>query len=130
MLFSVAGVSRCALGSAGWVRLAALVPVLYLAAFVWENVMLAKPEPTRPGPGEPPSQLVATKYVNDTPSAGVQKWSLAVRRQCGERYFTWASAAADAVVPEDEDARVLPQVRLPESLGRQLLRVDERLVEP
>jgi ABC-type branched-subunit amino acid transport system permease subunit len=24
-----------------------LVPVLYLAAFVWENVMLAKPEPTR-----------------------------------------------------------------------------------
>jgi hypothetical protein len=22
-------------------------PVLYLAAFVWENVMLAKPEPTR-----------------------------------------------------------------------------------
>ena len=31
----------------GWVRLALLVPVLYLAAFVWENVMLAKPEPTR-----------------------------------------------------------------------------------
>ena len=31
----------------GWVRLAVLVPVLYLAAFVWENVMLAKPEPTR-----------------------------------------------------------------------------------
>ena len=23
------------------------MPVLYLAAFVWENVMLAKPEPTR-----------------------------------------------------------------------------------
>jgi branched-chain amino acid transport system permease protein len=31
----------------GWVRLAVLVPVLYLATFVWENVMLAKPEPTR-----------------------------------------------------------------------------------
>ena len=31
----------------GWWRTAALVPVLYLAAFVWENVMLAKPEPTR-----------------------------------------------------------------------------------
>ncbi|MGL6279116.1 MAG: branched-chain amino acid ABC transporter permease [Gaiella sp.] len=31
----------------GWTRLAALVPTLYLAAFVWENVMLAKPEPTR-----------------------------------------------------------------------------------
>ena len=31
----------------GWVRLALLVPVLYLAAFVWENVMLSKPEPTR-----------------------------------------------------------------------------------
>lgn len=31
----------------GWARLALLVPVLYLAAFVWENVMLAKPEPTR-----------------------------------------------------------------------------------
>ena len=31
----------------GWVRLVVLVPVLYLAAFVWENVMLAKPEPTR-----------------------------------------------------------------------------------
>ena len=31
----------------GWVRLALLVPTLYLAAFVWENVMLAKPEPTR-----------------------------------------------------------------------------------
>ena len=31
----------------GWVRLAALVPTLYLAAFVWENVMLAQPEPTR-----------------------------------------------------------------------------------
>jgi branched-chain amino acid transport system permease protein len=31
----------------GWVRLAVLVPTLYLAAFVWENVMLAKPEPTR-----------------------------------------------------------------------------------
>jgi branched-chain amino acid transport system permease protein len=31
----------------GWARLVLLVPVLYLAAFVWENVMLAKPEPTR-----------------------------------------------------------------------------------
>jgi branched-chain amino acid transport system permease protein len=31
----------------GWARVALLVPTLYLAAFVWENVMLAKPEPTR-----------------------------------------------------------------------------------
>jgi branched-chain amino acid transport system permease protein len=31
----------------GWMRIALLVPTLYLAAFVWENVMLAKPEPTR-----------------------------------------------------------------------------------
>jgi branched-chain amino acid transport system permease protein len=31
----------------GWWRLALLVPTLYLAAFVWENVMLAKPEATR-----------------------------------------------------------------------------------
>jgi branched-chain amino acid transport system permease protein len=31
----------------GRLRLIALVPTLYLAAFVWENVMLAKPEPTR-----------------------------------------------------------------------------------
>ena len=31
----------------GWARLALLIPTLYLAAFVWENVMLAKPEPTR-----------------------------------------------------------------------------------
>ena len=31
----------------GWARIALLVPVLYLAAFVWENVMLTKPEPTR-----------------------------------------------------------------------------------
>jgi branched-chain amino acid transport system permease protein len=30
-----------------WLRLAALVPTLYLAAFVWENVMLANPGPTR-----------------------------------------------------------------------------------
>ncbi len=28
-------------------RLVLLVPTLYLAAFVWENVMLARPEPTR-----------------------------------------------------------------------------------
>jgi branched-chain amino acid transport system permease protein len=31
----------------GPARLALLVPTLYLAAFVWENVMLPKPEPTR-----------------------------------------------------------------------------------
>jgi branched-chain amino acid transport system permease protein len=31
----------------GWWRIGVLVPALYLAAFVWENVMLAKPEPTR-----------------------------------------------------------------------------------
>ncbi len=31
----------------GWWRLACIPLVLYLAAFVWENVMLAKPEPTR-----------------------------------------------------------------------------------
>jgi branched-chain amino acid transport system permease protein len=31
----------------GRLRLALIVPTLYLAAFVWENVMLAKPEPTR-----------------------------------------------------------------------------------
>jgi ABC-type branched-subunit amino acid transport system permease subunit len=31
----------------GWIRLVLIVPTLYLAAFVWENVMLAKPEPTR-----------------------------------------------------------------------------------
>jgi branched-chain amino acid transport system permease protein len=31
----------------GWWRIAVLVPTIYLAAFVWENVMLAKPEPTR-----------------------------------------------------------------------------------
>jgi len=31
----------------GWKRLALLVPTLYLAAFVWENVMLSKPEPAR-----------------------------------------------------------------------------------
>ncbi len=31
----------------GWVRIAFVVPTVYLAAFVWENVMLAKPEPTR-----------------------------------------------------------------------------------
>jgi branched-chain amino acid transport system permease protein len=31
----------------GWTRIAVLVPTLYLAAFVWENVMLAKPEPAR-----------------------------------------------------------------------------------
>jgi branched-chain amino acid transport system permease protein len=31
----------------GWLRYVLLVPTLYLAAFVWENVMVAKPEPTR-----------------------------------------------------------------------------------
>jgi branched-chain amino acid transport system permease protein len=31
----------------GWARIAVLIPTLYLAAFVWENVMLAKPEVTR-----------------------------------------------------------------------------------
>ena len=31
----------------GILRTVLLVPVLYLGAFVWENVMLAKPEPTR-----------------------------------------------------------------------------------
>ena len=31
----------------GWARLVLLVPTLYLGAFVWENVMLARPEPTR-----------------------------------------------------------------------------------
>jgi ABC-type branched-subunit amino acid transport system permease subunit len=31
----------------GLPRLVALVPTLYLGAFVWENVMLSKPEPAR-----------------------------------------------------------------------------------
>ena len=31
----------------GWVRIALLVPTLYLAAFVWENVMLPQPESAR-----------------------------------------------------------------------------------
>ena len=31
----------------GWTRIALLVPTLYLAAFVWENVLLPKPESTR-----------------------------------------------------------------------------------
>ena len=31
----------------GWLRIGLLIPVLYLAAFVWENVMISKPEPTR-----------------------------------------------------------------------------------
>jgi ABC-type branched-subunit amino acid transport system permease subunit len=31
----------------GRLRLVLLPPVLYLAAFVWENVMLVNPEPTR-----------------------------------------------------------------------------------
>ena len=31
----------------GWARIVLLIPVLYLAAFVWENVMISQPEPTR-----------------------------------------------------------------------------------
>jgi branched-chain amino acid transport system permease protein len=31
----------------GWLRIALLVPTLYLAAFVWENVMVLQPESTR-----------------------------------------------------------------------------------
>jgi len=31
----------------GWIRDVVLVPTLYLGAFVWENVMLSKPEPAR-----------------------------------------------------------------------------------
>jgi ABC-type branched-subunit amino acid transport system permease subunit len=31
----------------GWVRTIALIPTLYLAAFVWENVLLAQPDATR-----------------------------------------------------------------------------------
>ena len=31
----------------GWARIALMLPTLYLAAFVWENVMLAQPESTR-----------------------------------------------------------------------------------
>jgi ABC-type branched-subunit amino acid transport system permease subunit len=31
----------------GWTRLAVLVPVLYLATFVWENVLAVQPEVTR-----------------------------------------------------------------------------------
>jgi hypothetical protein len=31
----------------GWVRFALLVPTLYLAAFVWENVLLPQPDTTR-----------------------------------------------------------------------------------
>jgi branched-chain amino acid transport system permease protein len=47
---SYVGLIAAALGLTlvrGWLRMALLVPVVYLAAFVWENVMLAKPEPTR-----------------------------------------------------------------------------------
>jgi ABC-type branched-subunit amino acid transport system permease subunit len=47
---SYVGVIAAALGCTllrGRLRLAALVPTLYLAAFVWENVMLSKPEPAR-----------------------------------------------------------------------------------
>jgi ABC-type branched-subunit amino acid transport system permease subunit len=31
----------------GWTRSILLVPTLYLATFVWENVLLAQPESTR-----------------------------------------------------------------------------------
>jgi branched-chain amino acid transport system permease protein len=31
----------------GWARIALLIPTLYVAAFVWENVMLPQPESTR-----------------------------------------------------------------------------------
>jgi branched-chain amino acid transport system permease protein len=31
----------------GWIRLVVLVPTLYLAAFVWENVLLPQPDTTR-----------------------------------------------------------------------------------
>ena len=31
----------------GWARYALLVPTLYLAAFVWDNVMLTQPDPAR-----------------------------------------------------------------------------------
>ena len=31
----------------GWVRVIALPPTLYLAAFVWENLMIPNPGPTR-----------------------------------------------------------------------------------
>jgi ABC-type branched-subunit amino acid transport system permease subunit len=42
----IVAVLVCSLLRATW-RLVALVPTLYLAAFVWENVMLSKPEPAR-----------------------------------------------------------------------------------
>jgi ABC-type branched-subunit amino acid transport system permease subunit len=47
---SYVGMTAAALGLTlirGWARTILLIPVLYLAAFVWENVMLVKPEPTR-----------------------------------------------------------------------------------
>jgi branched-chain amino acid transport system permease protein len=47
---SYVGMIAAALGLTlirGWARTILLIPVLYLAAFVWENVMLVKPEPTR-----------------------------------------------------------------------------------
>jgi len=31
----------------GWLRFVLLVPTLYLAAFVWENVLLPQPDTTR-----------------------------------------------------------------------------------
>ncbi|HEV2590789.1 MAG TPA: branched-chain amino acid ABC transporter permease [Gaiellaceae bacterium] len=43
----VIGAALAVVVLSGWKRLAALVPTLYLAAFVWENVMLSKPEPAR-----------------------------------------------------------------------------------
>ncbi|HVW90408.1 MAG TPA: branched-chain amino acid ABC transporter permease [Gaiellaceae bacterium] len=42
----IAAVLVCSMLRGTW-RLVAVVPTLYLAAFVWENVMLSKPEPAR-----------------------------------------------------------------------------------
>ncbi|HVU78397.1 MAG TPA: branched-chain amino acid ABC transporter permease [Gaiellaceae bacterium] len=42
----IVAVLVCTMLRGRW-RLVALVPTLYLAAFVWENVMLSKPEPAR-----------------------------------------------------------------------------------
>jgi ABC-type branched-subunit amino acid transport system permease subunit len=42
----IVAVLICSMLRGTW-RLVALVPTLYLAAFVWENVMLSKPEPAR-----------------------------------------------------------------------------------
>ena len=45
---SASSASRSALTLVhGWTRLILLIPTLYLAAFVWENVLLAQPDATR-----------------------------------------------------------------------------------